>query len=71
MRLDGSEGRALSSDNSYTYDGYRWDAWGTRAVMQRIALRDAGAVPEVVVWEMGSSEVELLVADASMARWLP
>jgi hypothetical protein len=39
--------------------------------MQRIALRDAGAVPEVVVWEMGSSEVELLVADASMARWLP
>ncbi len=71
MRLDGSEGRALSSDNDYTYDGYRWDAWGTQAVMQRIALREAGALPEVVVWTMGSSAVRLLVADASMARWLP
>ena len=41
------------------------------AVMQRIALREAGALPEVVVWTMGSSAVRLLVADASMARWLP
>lgn len=71
IRLDGEQAVPVARDPDFSYGGYRWDPWGQALTFQRFPLGVGYAKPDIMIWEMGSTEARLLVSDAWWARWLP
>jgi dipeptidyl aminopeptidase/acylaminoacyl peptidase len=70
LRPDGTEADTIVVDTTYTHGGYHWGPWGRRIVFQRFPLRDPGAQPEVVLWEIGGEET-VIARNAWLPAWLP
>jgi Tol biopolymer transport system component len=71
ISLEGEQSVPVARDPEYFYAGYHWDPWGQALVFQRYLLGVEDAKPDIMIWEMGSSEARILVSDAWWARWLP
>lgn len=71
ISLNGQQNLPIARDPDYSYGGYEWDPWGQALTFQRFPLGVGDARPDIMVWEMGSSQARLLAADAWWARWLP
>ncbi len=70
FRPDGTDAHTIVEDPNYTHGGHHWDPHGERIVFQRFLLGDAGAQPEVVLWET-DWEVTLIASNAWLPEWLP
>lgn len=71
MRPDGSEARAITSNQNYTYSAYRWDPGGDVLVFQGFELGNSIAKPEVMLWWRERNKIDLLAQDAAFPEWLP
>jgi Tol biopolymer transport system component len=71
MRPDGQEGRFITNDPTYSYNGYSWDVCGQTLLLQRVEVNKQGAKPETVIWTMATGEMRVLIQDISIPVWLP
>ncbi len=62
--------QAITSDPSYTYSEYSWDALGDTLLFQSDQL-GAGENSETLIWQNKGQPARVIAKGASMPRWLP
>ncbi len=63
------DGLLIAHQMGYSYDFFRWDAWGTRLVVQVTALGKAFS-PQIAVWQSGQP-LKTIAANGLFPHWLP
>ncbi len=71
MKPDGSESHPVTSEFSYSHNGYHWSPSGQALVFQRFELNSSSARPQVMVWQQDSNTFTVVAEDAGFPAWMP
>lgn len=64
-------GTVVANDLGYIYNNYTFRPDGQALVYQRLSLESGNVTPQVLMYDIGTGENSLLVANGSFPAWLP
>ena len=71
MKPDGSSPKQVTNDLTFAHASYHWDPSGKELVFQRLQITQVNNGPEIVIWQAGTGESQVLVENAALPEWMP
>jgi TolB protein len=71
MRPDGSDKKAITTDQTYSNHSYHWDLSGKWVVFQQFQPEEPQFPPRILLWSRLTGETQVLAENAALPTWLP